>query len=327
MPVLHAEVQVAGARARCTLTQHSLFQPTDYIGRPSSTVHVGLIMLTFSGEEALLDIWAQLGLDSYRRVSGHVGFFHEEGHTHHKLTFYDAACVFYQVRFDARGQGKEASLQADVFFSAAAVDVQGLHSEAHTQLWWEKDDQVRFRALNKPAQLLPSPSLRASLFTISPSTPPLVTPLLAPKPPKEALDPRKKPPYAPVIAKWYRKGGAIELLADGNWKFTDWEFNSVVYEGDFPNFTPHERQQVNIPDMVGDCEADFRAANKLAPLGRSLEDNTWHHHQNLTTMQEVPRELHARFTHYGARSIIKKRVAANSAQTSPVRSKINKRKP
>jgi hypothetical protein len=119
---------------------------------------VGLIQLTFTGEEALLDIWTELVLDSYRRVSGHVGFFHEEGHTHHKLTFYDAACVFYQVRFDARGQGKEASLQTDVFFSAAAVDVQGLHNEAHTQLWWEQDTQVRFRALNKPAELLPSPA-------------------------------------------------------------------------------------------------------------------------------------------------------------------------
>jgi hypothetical protein len=275
-------------------------------------------MLTFTGEEALLDIWAQLGLDSYRRISGHVGFFHEEGHTHHKLTFYDAACVFYQVRFDARGQGREASLQTDVFFSAAAVDIQGLHSEAHTQLWWEKDDQVRFRALNKPAELLPSPSLRASLSTISPSTPPLVTPLLAPKPPKEALDPKKKPLYGPTIAKWYKKGGAIEVLSNGNWKYTDWKHNSVVYEGDEPNFDKYARQQVDIENMTGDCVKDFAVANKTAPLGRILRDNTWHHKQNARTMQEVPTDIHERFTHYGARHVLKKR-KAQPVQAAPTK--------
>jgi hypothetical protein len=303
--MLQAEVQVAGARARCTLTQHSLFQPTDFIGRPSSTVHVGLIMLTFSGEEALLDIWAELGLDSYRRVSGHVGFFQEEGHTHHRLTFYDAACVFYRVRFDARGQGQEASLQADVFFSAAAVDVQGLHKEAYTQLWWEKDPQARFQALNKPAELLPSPSLRAALPISPPPTPPLVAPPLAPKPPKEALDPRKKPPYAPTIAKWYKKGGTIEQLDNGAWRYTDWLLISVIYQGKFPDFTPHERQRADIPNMQGNCTTDYTAARQRAPLGRELDTSTWHHHQNLVTMQEVPDDVHARFTHYGARAIIK----------------------
>ncbi|WMJ72146.1 HNH endonuclease [Cytophagaceae bacterium ABcell3] len=43
----------------------------------------------------------------------------------------------------------------------------------------------------------------------------------------------------------------------------------------------------------------------MAPLGPASEVNTWHHHQNLRTMQEVPQKIHARFTHYGARSIIK----------------------
>jgi hypothetical protein len=276
---------------------------------------VGLIQLTFTGEEALLDIWTELVLDSYRRVSGHVGFFHEEGHTHHKLTFYDAACVFYQVRFDARGQGKEASLQTDVFFSAAAVDVQGLHNEAHTQLWWEQDTQVRFRALNKPAELLPSPSLRASFSSVLPSTPPPVTPPLAPKPPKTALDPEKKPLYAPTIDKWYKKGGSIEILPNGNWKFTDWLHNSVEYEGDEPNFDKYTRQQVDIPNMAGDCIKDFDKADELAPLGPRLPTNTWHHKQNMKTMQEVDRNVHKRFTHYGGRYMVKQTANANTGTT------------
>jgi hypothetical protein len=285
-------------------------------------------MLTFSGEEALLDIWAELGLDSYRRVSGHVGFFHEEGHTHHKLTFYDAACVFYRVRFDARGQGKEASLQADVFFSAAAVDVQGLHSEAHTQLWWEQDNQVRFRALNKPVQLLPSPSLRASLSSTvaPPSSTPLSTPPVVPRPPKTILNPKQKPPYSPTIAKWYKKGGAIELLDNGDWRYTDWLFNSVIYEGKFPNFTPYERQQVDIKNMKGNHTTDYIAANRIAPKGKALKHNTWHHNQNLTTMQEVPEDIHARFTHFGACSIIKAQnsMSTRTAKTSTP-SKINRK--
>ncbi|HEX8657624.1 MAG TPA: hypothetical protein VF690_08830 [Hymenobacter sp.] len=51
MPILHAEVQVVGARARCTLSQHSLHQRINAFGRPSSTVCVGLMKLTFSGKK------------------------------------------------------------------------------------------------------------------------------------------------------------------------------------------------------------------------------------------------------------------------------------
>jgi hypothetical protein len=239
-------------------------------------------------------------------VSGHVGFFHQEGHTHHRLTFYDAACVFYELRFDARGRDGQPSLEVDVFFSAAAVDVFGAHVEAHTQLWWEKDAQVRFRALTKPAELLPTPSLRASLIPVSPPTLLPATPPLAPKLPKEALDPKKKPLYSPTINKWYKKGGAIEILPNGNWKYTDWEHNSVEYEGDEPNFDKYARQQVDIEDMQGNCTTDFAKANKDAPLGPRKRTNIWHHKQNMRTMQEVPETIHERFTHYGGRYMLKK---------------------
>jgi hypothetical protein len=157
VPVLHTEVQVAGHCALCTTTIHSLYQPTDYVGRPSSKGHVGLIKLLFTEEEALSDFWAELGLDSYRRVSGHIGFFHEEGHTLRRLTFYDAACVRYEVRFDARGLNGQPSLETKVHFSAAALNLNGAHTEAHTQLWWEKNPVNRFNALTKPPELPPSP--------------------------------------------------------------------------------------------------------------------------------------------------------------------------
>lgn len=123
------------------------------------------------------------------------------------------------------------------------------------------------------------------------------------KPPK--LDPANKPLYAPTISKWLRKGGDIEVLPNGNWQYTDWEGNYVVYEGDEPNFDHFARQQVDINDMQGDCTTDFAKANKDAPLGAKLPNNTWHYKQDKRTMQEVPRNIHERFTHYGARYLLK----------------------
>ncbi|WP_193385096.1 HNH endonuclease, partial [Rhodanobacter spathiphylli] len=40
-----------------------------------------------------------------------------------------------------------------------------------------------------------------------------------------------------------------------------------------------------------------------APLGPKLYENTWHHHQNGTTMEEVNKIIHSRFTHRGGVSI------------------------
>ena len=132
-----------------------------------------------------------------------------------------------------------------------------------------------------------------------------------------------KPKHSPIPAKWKGKGGRIDVLKNGDWQYTDWDGNIVVYNGDEPNFDPHQRQQVDIEGMEGNCTSDFDKADKEAPLGPILDDNTWHHKNNLKTMQEVPTSVHRRFTHYGARSIIKK-----SSATIPVKkSVIRKRKP
>lgn len=119
------------------------------------------------------------------------------------------------------------------------------------------------------------------------------------------IDPAKKPKYAPSIGKWLSKKGKIDVLENGDWKYTDWDGNAIVYEGDEPNFDKYIRQQVDIDDMQGDCTSDFEKADSKAPLGPKLADNTWHHKQNMKTMQEVDREVHRRFTHYGGRYMIK----------------------
>jgi len=234
---------------------------------------------------------------------------YEQGQTRWRLSFYDAWCVVYAGLFDP---GKKAAAhQLTLALSPAAVAINGIHVERHTDLWWEKNPATRLAALTKPADPLPSPNLRAALpppaQVAIPA--PVVSPITGapqlPRPPKTALNPRNKPPYAPTIAKWYKKGGSIERLDNGDWLYTDWLFKSVVYQGDFPDFSPHQRQYADIPNMQGNCTTDYTAARERAPFGRELDTSTWHHHQNCVTMQEIPDDIHARFTHYGARAILK----------------------
>jgi hypothetical protein len=309
MPTLNAEIQVAGHCEPLDKFVLTLHQPTDYVGRPNGTVVVNPIQLTLTGTAAVQAFFTKWSMDSHMRRSGYIVMY-EQMQTRWRLSFYDAWCVIYESTFQP-GSGA-ASYQLILALSPAAVDINGLHVERHSDLWWEKDPVKRLTALTKPADPLPSPGLRTALpgpaqnLTPSPTLSPLTGAPQLPRPPKTALDPKKKPKYAPTVAKWYKKGGSIEQLADGSWKYTDWEHNSVVYVGGFPVFEPpHKRQEVDIPNMQGNCTTDYTAARERAPLGRELDTSTWHHHQNLVTMQEVSEEIHARFTHFGARAIIK----------------------
>ena len=161
MPILYAEIQIAGLRALCAAVSFSFIQATDYAGRPNSTVHVGLLRVLLVGEAAAWPVWEALKFDPYRRHSGHVVFFGGEGQTARRLTFYDAALVHYQTRFSARGQNREASLETELHFSAATVEVQGQRLEAHSVIPWVTDAATSFRALTTPADPLPSPNLAA----------------------------------------------------------------------------------------------------------------------------------------------------------------------
>jgi len=325
VPALDAEIQVAGLAESLDAFTVLLKQPTDQAGRPNAGVLVQPLLLTLTGLAATRDFFAEWGADSYLRRSGWLVVY-ENDQTRWRLAFYDAYCVLHHTRF--RPGKDRASYQLTLALSPAAVNLNGVHSEIHSDLWWEKDTDVRFRALTKPAELLPGPGVRSPSTERQPTPPqdppssPALSALtgapLVPKPPKIVLNPKKKPLYAPTISKWYKKGGSIEVLDNGNWKFTDWEHNSVVYEGDEPNFDKYARQQVDIDNMTGDCTTDFAAANKSAPLGRKLRDNTWHHKQNARTMQEVNTQLHDRFTHYGARHVLRKR-KAQSIQAAPTK--------
>ncbi|WP_419182616.1 HNH endonuclease [Priestia filamentosa] len=118
-----------------------------------------------------------------------------------------------------------------------------------------------------------------------------------------------KPLYSRDPEKWQKKGGKIEISEDGIWTYIDWEIppNRVSYPGGFPDFKSAGlvRQQVPIGEFKK-YDVDFAKADELAPNGPKLDENTWHHHQDLTTMQEINKEMHRRFRHMGGMSLARK---------------------
>ncbi|PFC45353.1 hypothetical protein CN300_11770 [Bacillus thuringiensis] len=118
-----------------------------------------------------------------------------------------------------------------------------------------------------------------------------------------------KPLYSRDPEKWQKKGGKIEISEEGIWTYIDWEIppNRVSYPGGFPDFKSAGlvRQEVPIGEF-NRYDIDFAKADELAPNGPKLDENTWHHHQDLTTMQEVSKEMHRRFRHMGGMSLAKK---------------------
>ncbi len=162
MPILYAELQIAGRQVACEVASFSFVQPTDEKGRPSSIVRVGLLKVVISGEAAGWPIWEEIKFDPYRRESGHLVFFKNAGITAKRYTFYDAALVWLEVRHDGKGTaGKRSATQIELHFSAATIELDGIRLEAHSLIPWETDAQTSFRALTKPADPLPSAHLAA----------------------------------------------------------------------------------------------------------------------------------------------------------------------
>ena len=120
-----------------------------------------------------------------------------------------------------------------------------------------------------------------------------------------------KPPYSPDPMKWLERGGSVHSEIDGRtWVYQDWEGNKVRYPRGYPGFTSFERQKVDIMDLKGNHRkspsGDFGKADALVPKeAADYRNNTWHHHENMRTMQEVPKKIQSRFTHFGGVKNIK----------------------
>lgn len=109
----------------------------------------------------------------------------------------------------------------------------------------------------------------------------------------------------PDAVKWIRKGGRVTFHADGAITYTDWEGNAVRYSSaGYPDYKAAGmvRQEVQFP-YRGNYTTDFTTADGLGSLGPRLPENTWHHVEDLTTMQEMNSMLHNRFSHRGGVSI------------------------
>jgi hypothetical protein len=66
----------------------------------------------------------------------------------------------------------------------------------------------------------------------------------------------------------------------------------------FPDFSSVSRADVKIKP-TGSRPKDFRAANEAAGFKTTPEGYTWHHHQDGTTMQLVPTDIHRQTGHTG----------------------------
>ena len=121
----------------------------------------------------------------------------------------------------------------------------------------------------------------------------------------------EKPLNSPTIEKWVKKGGTVHVEIDsGTWVYEDANGITVRYPDGYADFGPHAIRSAEVPDLKGNHgrgpTGDFGKADSKAGKPADYTKNTWHHHQNMTTMQEVPRSIHDVFHHRGGVSNIKK---------------------
>ena len=116
-----------------------------------------------------------------------------------------------------------------------------------------------------------------------------------------------KPLYSPDVNRWLEGGGEI-VIENGTWKYVSSEGISVTYRNGYPDFKGSGLviQEVDIGSF-SDRPADFRLGDKLAPNGPRGSCNTWHHHEDGRTLQEVNRRIHEMFCHRGGVSIKKRK--------------------
>ncbi|WP_081328784.1 HNH endonuclease [Tannerella forsythia] len=107
-----------------------------------------------------------------------------------------------------------------------------------------------------------------------------------------------KPLNSPDIDKWKKKGGRVDVLDNGTWRYTDWEGNVVDYVNGYPVFKP--KAECEYWKAKRESTTDYTNAiggSKLDPP--KIDGTTWYHHEDGMTMQEVNSDIHDRFTHRG----------------------------
>lgn len=114
---------------------------------------------------------------------------------------------------------------------------------------------------------------------------------------REAAAAKKGPQYKNTPTSGKNGEWVSGERGDGVWKPANGG-PSITYKDGFPNYGPHSKGDVQIP-MRGNTSSDFRDADaamrdKLGdPNWQRPRDHTWHHNEDGTTMQLIPKNVHA----------------------------------
>ncbi|GAB3635238.1 hypothetical protein GCM10027422_08280 [Hymenobacter arcticus] len=157
-------------------------------------------------------MWEEIKFDPYRRESGHLVFFQNEGITARRYTFYDAALVALTFRHAGTGSAsRQTATQVELHFSAATIELDGIRLEAHSLIPWQTAARTSFRALTTKTlavELLPNlprePASGPSPSRPTPSPRPTWRPAWVCWPGKRCRAPRtslKKPRPSPLRAR------------------------------------------------------------------------------------------------------------------------------
>jgi A nuclease of the HNH/ENDO VII superfamily with conserved WHH len=76
-------------------------------------------------------------------------------------------------------------------------------------------------------------------------------------------------------------------------------------ESGCPDFTPYAIKEVVLEGLTGKRKSDGWRATAESGLISKPDDYTWHHVEDGTTMQLIPKKLHTEVWHTGGASLLK----------------------
>jgi hypothetical protein len=215
------------------------------------------------------------------------------------------------------GQRSETYLGADTRFVQQSDMRYGQLEERNAQGDWEvlRTDVRKYEVMGRVVVLSDDELTRLNRPTTTPITPP--QPSGPPPLPAWVDNNRPNPGYtaAPagpttIVTPAAPQPTAAELIIEQGSSERDGPRNGflagsvhpdtgIPFDSDgYPDFSAVAVTEVSI-DQTGSRAGDFRAANEAAGYTSTPEGFSWHHHQDGTTMQLVPRDLHARTGHTG----------------------------
>ena len=139
----------------------------------------------------------------------------------------------------------------------------------------------------------------------------------APRTPLSSSTPPEPPPDVEVpseagtrdSADWQSKIPTIGGRKPRNWRLAQGlePHPAGVWftEQGFPNFRPFAKAEVELEGLTGNYDRDAALANQRAGFAETPQDHTWHHVEDMKTMQLIPTKLHKVVGHTGGMKVIR----------------------